>query len=245
MKRPVGFFFVLAGPKENRKQYLRMACGLLRSMMDKLTGLSCPIIVGHDGLPPTDMGILKRIYRPIEFHRLDTEKYRKAGKTNPRYYLLDAFNPKLDCEKIILLGADMLCMGSTDRLIYQAHGPIAMWWEPKRGTYNDGSMVLQGREILNEKIYRALIAADQGGTFGHGQAIVNEYFRDRIVRLPDDTQIAIDDATVRPRAGIWAHFWRKPFGAGDEWKQIHPEFRALLDKYMGKQAFRYEAAECE
>ena len=244
MKRPVGFFLVLAGPKRNRTSYLRMACGLLRSMVERLPGLSCPIIVGHDGLPPDDKALLREIYAAIEFHRIDVKRYKEAGKANPRYYLLDAFNPKLNCQKIIVLGADMLCTGSTDALIYRQHGPIAMWWEPKRGCYNSGSMVLEG-EVMRKEIHDELLACDQGDEFGHDQGIINKYFKGKIARLPDDTQRAVDDATVTPGSETWLHFWRKPFGAGDEWKQIHPDCLALLSKYMGDQAFKISEDGCE
>jgi len=200
-------------------------------MVEQLPGLSAPFIVSYHTLTADEKKRLRDAYEFVEFHKVNVQRYQKADKTDCRYWLLEAFNPCLDLDKAIVLGADMICTGSTNRLIYQSHGPIAMWREPVRKCWNSGSMVLE-KSVLTKETYEALLAHDKGSEFGRDQGVVNSYFKGKIGSLPETTQKFVDEATV-PGGTIWLHFIHKPFEGGGLAKNS-PAAIALLKKYMGE-----------
>jgi hypothetical protein len=243
----VGFFFVIANPENPviqedaqwpvRMTYARLAVALLRSMVANLEGLSCPIIIGTDGADKDVRKMLSPEYPNLRWHKIDVEKYEKAGKRDPRYFLLDAFSPVHDLDKIIVLGTDMICLSTTDQLIYRSHGPIAAWMEPGRGQYNTGSMVIE-RSLCMQEIYEALLAHDAGNEFGHDQAVVNSYFRGKIAALPAVIQ-AMGNGQSDPEADakrgmIWLHVCHKYFSRRDFWRRNSDATIRLVEKYLGE-----------
>ena len=229
MGRAVGFVSSLGGPKASRDSYGRMVVALLRSMVDKLQGLSAPFVIMHAGLTAEEKKRLTDAYEYVEFHKVDLERYRQHGKLNPMYWLLEAYNPKHNLDKAIVLGADMLCTGSTDRIIYQDLGPIACWREKQRACWNTGCTVIQ-KSLITDEIFEALLAYDDKGQFGHDQACVNGLFAGRIFTLPENVQEFVDEST-KPGGCMWLHFIHKPFAEGGL-KKNSPAAIALLKSYM-------------
>ena len=199
-------------------------------MVDKLAGLSCPIIVCYDVIEAKTREILENEYPEIRFHKVPVKEYEKHGKTDVRYYLLEAFNPVHDLDRIIVLGADMLCVGSADALIYRADAPISMWREPVRKCWNSGGMVLL-RPVLNEKVYKDLLAHNKGKEFGRDQGVINSYFEGKIAALPESVQVFAEKG--QPTTGVtFLHFIHKPFARRDIWERAEPEAIRILEEYQ-------------
>ena len=233
MGRAVRFLSVLAGgATKTRDSYGRMMVALLRSMVDRLPGLSAPFIVIHAELTAKEKKRLKDAYEFVEFRRVDEAKYQEAGKTDCRYFFLEAFNPKNDCDKIIVLDADMLCVGSPNRLIYQSHGPIAMWREPRRACWNSGCMVVE-KSLMTQEVYDAVVAHKNTTEFGRDQGVINSFFAGKIHALPDGTQAFVEHDTT-PSGVAFLHFIYKPFARKDIAGKNNKACVDLLKKYMGE-----------
>jgi hypothetical protein len=173
---------------------------------------------------------LKKEYPEIRLHKVPVAEYKKHGKTDVRYYLLEAFNPVHDLDRIIVLGADMLCVGSADALIYRADAPISMWKEPVRDCFNSGGMVLL-RPILTQQVYEDLLAHDKGKEFGRDQGIINSYFAGKIAELPSTVQVFAEKGCVT--TGVtFLHFIHKPFARRDSWERAEPEAIRILEEYQ-------------
>jgi len=209
--RRYGFIFTCGGSE--CIEYATYGRALLRSMVARLRGLSCPVIINcDDALTPELKEQFVVIYPYCEFHTLPKKLYEENGKCLPRWWLLEAFNPELQVERLVTLGTDMLCMGTTDTLLYRDWGKIAAWKEPHRSDYNSGSMVVTPR-IATAEAYKALLEYKRpDGRFGHDQAAVNDVLRGEFTQLPDNVMQfathAPEDLHVKGGL-IWLHYIHK------------------------------------
>ncbi len=230
----LGFAVTVAGKKTGgstvaqvREMYCRYACALLRSMVAELRGLSCPVIVLHDNLSKEQKDRMVKAYPFVNFHHVPLAKFKEHGKADPRYFLLEAFNPIHDLDKIILLGADMICVGQAEALIYRADAPISMWREPAREQWNSGCAVIT-RPLFTVDNYERVLAEPKK-VFGHDQAILNQLFGDIAVPLPGHVQRFVDENVKPPWDCIFLHYIYKP---GFAPHKISSEAKALYEKYM-------------
>ena len=129
----------------------------------------------------------------------------------------------------------MLCLSTTDILIYRGHGPIAGWQEPGRPQFNTGSMVIE-RSVCTKENYAGLLACHQGTEFGHDQGVVNVYFKGKINALPTNVQVLADGGAhpeALAKAGvIWLHVIHKYFSRRDFWRRNSDATIRLLESYL-------------
>ena len=230
--RKYGFIFTCGGSEV--VEYATYGRALLRSMVARLKGLSCPVIINHDdALTPELRDQFVTIYPYCEFHMLPFKMYEENGKCLPRWWLLEAFNPELQIERLVTLGTDMLCMGDTGMLLYRDWGKIAAWKEPVRDDYNSGSMVITPA-VATADVYKALIEYKRpDGRFGHDQAAVNDVLRGQFTQLPDTVmQFATmmhEDRQVKTDV-IWLHYIHKYWSS----PQHIPKWALVeLEKWLG------------
>lgn len=229
MGRPVGFVCTVQGDS-----FWRMFVALLRSMKANQPGLSCPIVVVYHTMPEDQKALIEEEYPRVEFHKLDYGRYKESMKHNVRFWLLEAFNPVLDLDRVITLGADMLCIRHMNELIYKSHGLISCWREPS-GQWNSGAMVIN-KPLLTQETYDAVLAHQPNykAVRGHDQAVINSMFAGQIKQLPANTQVVVDKGTNPEKCGAtFLHFMHKPFARAEIAGRNSSASIALLKKHMG------------
>lgn len=230
----VGFAVTVAGrategsiAERVREMYCRHACALLRSMVAEMPGLSAPVLVFYDKLTPDQKKRFKKVYPSIRFQKVPLALFKRKAKTDPRFFALEAFNPTYDLDRIILLDADMICVGNADVLIYEVTAPISMWREPSRPCFNSGCVVIT-RSLLTAEWYERVLDT-KVTEYGHDQAILNQLFGSSAAALPANTQRFVDEKTVPPWGCTFLHFIHKP---GVAPHKISAAAKALVAKYM-------------
>lgn len=157
-----------------------------------------------------DVMELEEEYERMEFVIIDPERYRKAGKNDPRYYKLEAYDMQDD--NIFVFDTDFIWLKNIDNL-FGWSAPIAMCHEPARGCFNSG-LVAINKARLPADIYKILLNHPHDGGYGNDQNILNGYFGRSIHRLDAEyNQLVLNVQGLDNVAGL--HLILKP------WYQQH------------------------
>jgi len=199
------------------KNYIPYFCALLESII-KNHGLLDEMLVfitenGHFGINKICQKELLKLYSFIKFICVDKDNYAKLknkNKNSPKYWVFENFKMN-SYDKIICLDCDLICLAPLYQLM-SIDCDIGMVREVQRKTsFNSGVMVI-GKKTLNKEIYWDLINhVPKINFFGHDQAIINDYFFNRILEL--DLKFNTLVGNIKSLSDIdkcvFLHFFRK------------------------------------
>jgi len=187
----------------------------LLSLLKHNPEFDLPFYVFYRDLPELYSNNLKSIYKNLKFIDVDYSVYDSRGKGNFRFYSNEIFN--IDCDRVIYIDSDMICLQPIDELIEIAKGVegIAMAKEIRRCNsmpYNAG-LIIVGKKYLNEETYNSIFQSDYTNIKGHlnDQKTYNLFFKDRIEEISIKFNTLVSEVDfIQNDEIIFLHYIYKP-----------------------------------
>lgn len=202
---------------------------LMHSCLRHNPGFSCPWIIfwnrSYSPLSDESRALLSSIYSPIEFIEVDAGRYSRFLSKTPKRLLaalftLETFSVR-GHERVWFLDADMVCLGSLDRLWTETHAFVACrsgndYREKSRihdlyvwdGGFNTGVFML-GKQYLRDDVYQALFDVNCPDYGVADQDIMNAFFRGKPAYL------------LPQKYNYHAGFFWDTYGAHDDVRLLH------------------------
>jgi lipopolysaccharide biosynthesis glycosyltransferase len=172
------------------------------------------VILEWDELSLTNKDIIKKIYSNVYFKKVDIESYKnhKFSKKHRTWnyncnYRFDIFT--LNYDFVVYFDCDILFeLPATELLMYDVdfgacQMPKYKKYEQVKGSkvFNAGLMLI-GKKYLNENTKRELIKIaneppSKNTNWSGNQPILNKYFLDKIVWLPNKYNLISEDISIK------------------------------------------------
>jgi lipopolysaccharide biosynthesis glycosyltransferase len=199
--------------------YFYFLTALLKSIV-KNSDYRDDIIIFSDHFESSGTGYfettLREIYKNIKFHHIDEGLYIKNGKSRRTYWVLEAFKLR-DYDKVLYLGADMLCIRNFNEL-FDIQCKISMVREERRReTLNSGAMLID-KELMTNEIYDDLMITNYPDTLhpeirGSDQRLLQIYFNDIVTTHDHKYNVMITDSNAQNYENpdvVFLHYFLKP-----------------------------------
>lgn len=209
------------------RSYYQDLVVLLRSMTRVNAGDPTTVAVVHDGrINDKQIEYLKQQWPLVRATRGPSALYAKHGKTNPKYFLFEAWNPDVvQGDRAILMGADMIARKPWTYL-HEALGPIRAWREPARPCWNSGALLVT-KPLIDIKERDKLLATAHDGNYGTDQRIINQIYGDKMQGHPDWVQVFDVGAGCR-RDALFVHYIHKYYARTSRisnfWRRMYEEY---------------------
>lgn len=175
---------------------------------------------------------LEEEYPWMEWTVIDTVRYEKAGKNDPRYYKLEAYD--ISDDNVFVFDADFIWLKSIDQL-FSWSAPIAMCRETQRDCFNSG-LVAINKSKLESDIYWRLLKHPHDGGYGNDQNILNSYFKGKIHKLDQEwNRLILSVESIENVCGL--HMILKPWWDNHRGRvspEITEQVKKIYNEYGGQ-----------
>jgi hypothetical protein len=148
------------------------------------------------------------------FQKIDYHTYVSRGKKTPHYWSHEAFHLK-EYDRVIFFDVDIICLKSLTDL---PEVDLGMTWEVPRNQWYAGFFVI-GKKYITDETYGGVLTHTQNPkTWGHDQAVYNEYFKKEQVTKLDLKYNMVTPARGKPALNLenvrLLHYIFKPDSTG-------------------------------
>jgi lipopolysaccharide biosynthesis glycosyltransferase len=199
--------------------YFYFLTALLKSIV-KNSDYRDDIVIFSDHFETSGTGYyettLRDIYKNIKFHHVNEELYIKNGKCRRTFWALEVFKMR-EYDKVLYLGADMLCMRNFNE-IFDIPCKISMVREERRrDTLNSGAMLIS-KELMTDDIYDKIISTNYPDDLypeitGTDQRLFYIFFKDIVTTHHHKYNVMVTDGNAQDYEQpdvVFLHYFLKP-----------------------------------